>query len=663
MMADNVADKKPARAQASRRRFKAEVRKVLDLVIGSLYTHKEIFLRELVSNASDALEKLRFEALRDEALYEGDSALNIRIEWNAEQRTLAVIDNGIGMDREEIAENLGTIAGSGTRRLLDSLAQGGTAPELIGRFGVGFYAAFMVADKVVVEARRAGAPRAAGVRWSSTGEGGYSVEELDRPKRGTRVTLHLKEDADEYLDGARLHDIVRRYSDYVGFPILMPVGEDGREQQVNRATALWAMPRKELSEREYHEFYRHLSHELGEPLCYVHSRVEGKAEYICLLYVPADPPLLPQQQGQYRSVRLYVRRVFIMDRAEEFLPPWLRFVQGVIDAEGLPLNVSRETLQTNREVETIRRGCTRKVLDMLRRLAAEDAEKYARFWRNFGTVLKEGALEESPLRADILELLRFYSTHDAQAETPEVSLADYVARMPADQQEIYCLTADNLDSARRSPHLEAFAEVQREVLLMTDPIDEWLVMRMPAYQERALRLVTHGELELPAGAQAQDQAVPDAGLAGRIAKVLGEQVREVRTSTRLTQSAACLVYGEHEPSGRMRRLLEAGGRKLPSGAPVLELNPHHPLVRLAGEAAPDSERCADLARLLLDQARLAEGILPPDPAGFVQAMNRILAPGDAAAPAPASAGNGDTSGTGGNGSGRAAGDGSGRPAK
>lgn len=625
--ADKTADNKPAakRASTTRRRFKAEVRKVLELVIGSLYTHKEIFLRELISNASDALEKLRFEALREEDLYEGESTLSIRIEYDAGRRTLAVIDNGIGMAREEIADHLGTIAGSGTRHLLESLEQGKDAPELIGRFGVGFYAAFMVADKVVVESRRAGVSRSEGVRWSSTGEGGYSIENVDRPKRGTRVTLYLKEGADEYLDETRLRAIVHRYSDYVNFPILMPASEGGGEEQVNRATAIWTVPRKNLSEREYHEFYRHLSHELGEPLCYVHSRVEGKAEYICLLYVPAESPLLPHEQWQHRSVRLYVRRVFIMDQAEAFLPTWLRFVRGVIDSEGLPLNVSRETLQTNSEVETIRRGCTRKVLDALRRLADEEPEKYTRFWGNYGAVLKEGALEDSPFRSDVIELFRFYSTNDAEADNPGVSLADYAARMLADQKEIYCLTADNLDAARRSPHLEAFAGKAREVLLMTDPIDEWLVMRMPPYRDYPLRLITHGDLELPGDKEAAAKSSPaDTELTAHVTKALGKQVREVRMSSRLTESAACLVYGEREPSDRMRRLLEAGGRSLPAIAPVLALNPRHPLVRQAQAAAPDSGRFTDLAHLLLDQARLNEGVLPPDPAGFVRTMNRIL---------------------------------------
>ncbi len=610
---------KPAKPVAQRR-FKADVRKVLDLVVGSLYTHQEIFLRELISNASDALEKLRFEAVQNEDLYEGDGDLKIRVEYDAEAATLSVSDNGIGMSDEEIAMHLGTIAGSGTRHLLESMKQGGDAPELIGRFGVGFYAAFMVADRVVVESRRAGFSREQGVRWSSKGEGGYSLEALDRPKHGTRVTLHIKKVAEEFLDGTRLRGIVHRYSDHVGFPIFIAMDKGSREAQVNQGTALWTRPKQELNEREYHEFYRHLSHNLDTPLCHVHSRVEGKVEYTCLLYIPSEPPLLPHEQQQHHNVKLYVHRVFIMDRAADFLPPWLRFVCGIVDADGLPLNISRETLQVNREVEAIRQGCTRKVLEMLRRTASKDAGQYAKFWRAFGTVLKEGALEESPHRDDVIDLLRFHSTREDRDE-PRVSLKDYTERMQAAQQEIYCLTADDLQTARHSPHLEMFKEQDLEVLLMTDAIDEWLVMRMPEYQGKKLRLLTHGELEIPG----QDNAMPpsDSGLAGRIATQLGDAVSAVRMSARMRESASCLVYGDHDPSSRMRRMLAANGRTLPHAAPVLELNPNHALIQQAEQLGTD-ESLADIARLLLDQAHLSEGTLPADPTGFVQAVNRLL---------------------------------------
>lgn len=607
--------------------FQTEVRQLLDLMIHSLYSEKEIFLRELISNASDASDKLRFEALRDESLYEGDSDLKIRVSLDKAARTLTVADNGIGMSREEVIENIGTIARSGTRRFFERLT-GDEAKDarLIGQFGVGFYSAFMVADKVTLLTRRAGAAQTEGVAWESTGEGDYTIETVDRPERGTTVILHLREGEDEFLEDYRLQGIIRRYSDHITLPIVMPAA-DGGEETVNKASALWARPRGEVTELEYDEFYKHVAHDMEPPLAHVHSRVEGKQEYTILLFVPRRAPFDLFDRDRRYGVKLYVRRVFIMDDAEQLMPNYLRFVRGVIDAADLPLNVSREILQKSRDIDTIRNGSTRKVLDLLADLADKEPEKYRSFWTEFGVVLKEGVVEDSGNRERIAKLLRFSTTErDAQ----EVSLADYVGRMVAGQDKIYYLTAENLTAARHSPHLEVFRKKGIEVLLLTDRIDEWLVTHLQEFDGKPIKSIAKGDLDLPAAdadkaAEAEKRSSEPEwkDLTERMAKVLGDKVKEVRLSDRLTESPACLVAGEHDLGIHLERLLKAAGQKAPASRPILELNPDHPLVtRLRSET--DEARFGDWTHILFDQATLAEGGTLEDGAGFVQRLNALL---------------------------------------
>jgi len=612
-------------------RFKAEVRKLLDLVIHSLYSNKEIFLRELISNASDAAEKLRFEALRDDGLYEGNADLCIRIECDREARTITISDNGIGMSREEVSDNLGTLAGSGTRKFLEAMEQQ-DAGNLVGRFGVGFYSAFVVADEVTVETRRAGLLRSEGVRWHSRGEGGYSVTALDKPKRGTRVILHLREgeDSDAFLDEARLRAIVQKYSDHIAFPILMQGGNgESGEQAVNQATALWSRNKKDVAEEEYKEFYTHLTHDLEAPLRHVHARVEGTTEYTCLLYLPAHAALLPWEQGERRGVRLYVQRVFILDDVGLLLPPWLRFVRGVVSCDDLPLNVSRELLQENRALNVIRNGCARRILDLLQDVAANHAEDYLAFWRNFGRELKEGLLAESSFHDDLLGLARFASTRAGGDGV--VSLEDYVAGMQPEQEAIYFLPTADAEAGRGSPLLESFHEHDLEVLL-ADPLDELAFGRMRNYQGKSLVSVATEGLTLPGetadaetGDNDREQAddAPLAELARKMQDKLGEQVRDVRPSRRLRESASCLVYGEHQPSAHLRRALESSGHRLPGQLPLLEINPRHPLVQQL-QTVEDEQRFGDWCLLLYEQAALGEGLPLKDPTGFVQRLNRLL---------------------------------------
>lgn len=607
--------------------FQTEVRQLLDLMIHSLYSEKEIFLRELISNASDASDKLRFEALRDESLYEGDSDLKIRVSFDKAARTLTIADNGIGMSREEVIENIGTIARSGTRRFFERLT-GDEAKDarLIGQFGVGFYSAFMVADRVTLLTRRAGTAQTEGVAWESTGEGDYTVERVDRAERGTTVILHLREGEDEFLEDYRLQGIIRRYSDHITLPIVMPAAEGG-EETVNKASALWARPRGEVTELEYDEFYKHVAHDMEPPLAHVHSRVEGKQEYTILLFIPRRAPFDLFDRDRRYGVKLYVRRVFIMDDAEQLMPNYLRFVRGIIDAADLPLNVSREILQKSRDIDTIRNGSTRKVLDLLADLADKEPEKYRSFWTEFGVVLKEGVVEDSGNRERIAKLLRFSTTeHDAQ----EVSLADYVGRMVAGQDKIYYLTAENLTAARHSPHLEVFRKKGIEVLLLTDRIDEWLVTHLQEFDGKPIKSIAKGDLDLPTAdadkaADAEKRASEPEwkDLTLRMAKVLGDKVKEVRLSNRLTESPACLVAGEHDLGIHLERLLKAAGQKAPASRPILELNPDHPLVtRLRSETA--DARFSDWTHILFDQATLAEGGTLEDGAGFVQRLNALL---------------------------------------
>ncbi len=608
--------------------FQTEVKKLLDLMIHSLYSNKEIFLRELISNASDAVDKLRFLALQDASLYETEPDLRIRVEYDKDQRTISVIDNGIGMTREEVIDHLGTIAKSGTSQFLSSLTGDQSRDSnLIGQFGVGFYSAFIVAHKVEVTTRRAGAPRGQAVRWISSGESDYSVETVDYPRRGTRVTLHLRDGEDDFLDGWRLRSIIHKYSDHISLPIVMDTeGKDEKgEETVNRATALWTRPRKEITETEYQEFYKHVAHDFEDALAYSHNRVEGKVEYTSLLFIPGRAPFDLWDRERRHGIKLYVRRIFIMDDAEQLLPVWLRFVRGVVDCNDLPLNISREILQQDKTIDAIRAGCTRKVLELLAEMADQEPEKYTRCWQAFGRVLKEGVIDAQDKREELAQLFRFSSTR-TEGDAQSLSLRDYVARMAEGQKTIYYLTADNLAAARGSPHLEALQARNVEVLLLTDPVDEWVVMHLSEFDGKPLQSVAKGNLDLEPGSEDAGQKAPSAiqeALIKRLQDALGEQVKEVRGSRRLTTSASCLVAEEQGISRHLQRILEASGQKAPAQKPVLEVNLAHDLMgRIERESDP--ARFGHWAQLLLDQAILSEGGQLSDPAGFVQRLNSLL---------------------------------------
>ena len=613
------------------RGFQAEVRQLLQLMIHSLYSHREIFLRELISNASDANDKLRFAALADPALLADEPELGIWVEYDASQRTLSVRDNGIGMTRDEAIAHLGTIAKSGTAEFFQRLTGDQQKDaQLIGQFGVGFYSAFIVAERVVVSSRAAGAPAAAGVRWESSADGEYTVETIEQRERGTRVVLHLKEDASEFADPYRLRALVRRYSDHIAFPVHMPKeGAATLEQEiVNQAQALWCRPRGEIKDEEYRDFYRHIAHDGTDPLAWSHNRVEGKREYTSLLYVPARAPFDLWQREAARGLKLYVRRVFIMDNAEQFLPLYLRFIKGIVDSGDLPLNVSRELLQQNPEVEAMRSALTRRALDMLTKLASDDAEKYRTFWKEFGRVLKEGLHEDFTHRDRLLPLLRFASTANAGDEE-SVSLADYVARLQPGQNHIYYLIADSHSAARHSPHLELLRKKGIEVLLLADQIDAWVMGGVGEFEGKKLKDVARGDLELGALADAGEQAASDAALRDsqallkRCKDALGERVREVRPSVRLTDSPVCLVRSAGDLAPTLRRVLAANGQEVPADAPILELNVGHPLVRYL-DSLPAGESFDDLARLLCDQAVLLDDGELTEVADFSQRLNRVL---------------------------------------
>jgi molecular chaperone HtpG len=608
--------------------FQAEVRQLLKLMIHSLYSNKEIFLRELISNASDAADKLRFEALSDGALYEGDAELKIRMAFDEKARTVTISDNGIGMSRQEVIEHIGTIAKSGTRQFFESLT-GDQAKDahLIGQFGVGFYSAFIVADKVTLVTRRAGLGAEHGVRWESAGEGDYTLETVEKPGRGTDVILHLREGEDEFLNGWRLRTIIRKYSDHITLPIVMKAEGKDEDETVNRASALWARPKSEVTKEEYEEFYKHVAHDFEAPLAYVHARVEGKQEYTQLLYVPARAPFDLWDREARHGIKLYVRRVFIMDDAEQLMPHYLRFVRGVIDSGDLPLNVSREILQHSKDIETIRAGSVKKVLGLLEDLAENDQEKYAAFWGEFGRVLKEGVGEDFANKERIAKLLRFASTH-ADSEEQAVSLADYVARMKEGQDKIYYVTADSFAAAQHSPHLEVFRAKGVEVLLLSERVDEWLVSHLTEFDGKPLQSVAKGSLDLGKLEDEEEKKAheQEAGefkpLAERIRQALGDKVKEVRISHRLTASPACLVADEHDLSANLARLLKAAGQSAPTSRPILEINPKHAVVqRLNGEA--DETRFADWSHILFDQALLAEGGQLEDPAAFVRRLNEL----------------------------------------
>jgi len=609
--------------------FQAEVRQLLKLMIHSLYSNKEIFLRELVSNASDACDKLRFEALSDDGLYENDAELRIRVSFDKDKRTVTVSDNGIGMNRAEVLENLGTIAKSGTRQFLESLSgEQAKDAKLIGQFGVGFYSGFVIADKITVTTRRAGLGTEHGVRWESDGEGSYAVETVDKTERGTEVTLHLRDGEDEFLDGFRLRNIVRKYSDHIALPIVMKKDDQDEDETINSASALWARPKKDITDQEYNEFYKHVGHDFEDPLAYIHSQVEGRQSYTSLFYVPQRAPFDLWDRQQRHGIKLYVRRIFIMDASEQLLPNYLRFVRGVVDSDDLPLNVSREILQHNRAVETIRSASVKKILGLLEDLAKDEPEKYGKFWQEFGRVLKEGPAEDFANRERIAKLLRFASTHN-DSEEQTVSLDDYLGRMKDGQDKIYYITGETFAATQHSPHLEVFRKQGIEVLLLSDRIDEWLIGNLPEYSGKALQSVAKGALDLgkledEANAEEFKKAEEEyKGLLERMKNALGERVKEVRISHRLTQSPACLVVEEHDMGSSMRNLLKAAGHDVPQVVPILEVNTGHNLVKRLNDEQ-DEQRFSDWASILFDQSLLAEGGQLDDPAAFVRRLNEMM---------------------------------------
>ena len=639
--------------------FQTEISQLLDLMIHSLYSNKEIFLRELISNGADAIDRLRFEALTDDGLYEGDSELKIRIVIDNAARTLCVMDNGIGMSRDEIVDNLGTIAKSGTQQFFDSLTGDQSRDaQLIGQFGVGFYSSFIVSDRVLVTTRRAGLSAAQGVRWESTGDGQFTVEDAEVPARGTTVLLHFREDQEEFSDEFKVRQIIRRYSDHISVPVVMvapnPItdltadadnnetenaGETEVEETINQATALWTRNKADIGADEYKEFYKHIAHDFEDPMDWIHSRIEGKLEYASLLYIPTRAPFDLWDRNIRRGIKLYVRRVFIMDDAEQLMPPYLRFVRGVIDSADLPLNVSRELLQKNQQIDSIRAGSVKKILDLIARIAKDDTERYAGFWEQFGRVLKEGILDDAANRDAIAKLLRFASTHEPGGKQ-SVSLSQYIERMQQGQKRIYYITADNDLTARNSPHLEHYRDRGIEVLLLTDPIDEWVVSELTEFDSKPLQSVAKGLLEEDtddkdqasdadtdneAGGDREDESdsPADSEMLQRIHEALGDRVKHVRASKRLIRSPACLVVDEHEMGARMQRILKSVGQDIAGAKPILEINTQHPLVqRLQQE--DDQDRCSEWAQLLFDQAILSEGGRLEDPAGFVQRMNDMV---------------------------------------
>lgn len=617
--------------------FQTEVKQLLHLMIHSLYSNREIFLRELISNASDACDKLRFESLHNAAMMEDGAEFRIRIAVDKEARTLTIADNGIGMNRDEVIANLGTIAKSGTREFFSQLTGDQQKDaHLIGQFGVGFYSSFIVADKVTVRTRRAGEQAEQGVEWVSDGGGEFSIVMIDRPQRGTEITLHLRADQEDLLSAWKLKSIIRKYSDHIVQPIVMKGEKWDEEKQaqvdteedetVNQASALWAKPKNDISEDDYQAFYKHVGHDYDDPLAWTHARVEGKSEYTQLLYIPGRAPFDLWDRNARHGIKLYVRRVFIMDDAEQLMPLYLRFVRGVVDSADLPLNVSREILQESKDIEAIRKGCTSKVLGLLADLAENDKEKYARFWGEFGKVLKEGVGEDSANKEKIAGLLRFAST-DANNAEETVSLADYIGRMKPEQDKIYFVAAETFNAARNSPHLEIFRKKGIEVLLLSDRVDEWVVSHLTEFDGKELVSVAKGGLDLGKLAdetekqEAEKEADEFKELTEKIAGSLGERVKAVRVTHRLTDSPACLVADEHDMSGNLARILKAAGQKAPNAQPILEINPKHPVVmRLKYEEA----KFDDWAAVLFEQAMLAEGGQLDDPASFVKRINDLM---------------------------------------
>ncbi|MFK7977063.1 MAG: molecular chaperone HtpG [Halioglobus sp.] len=623
--------------------FQTEAKQLLHLMIHSLYSNKEIFLRELISNASDAIDKLRFAALADESLLEGQGDFQIQVDVDKEAKTIAISDNGIGMNRDEVVEHLGTIAKSGTASFLESLTGDEKKDsQLIGQFGVGFYSAFIVADRVEVHTRKAGDPASEGVLWESAGEAEFSVADEPREARGTTITLHLKSDSEEFANDWQVRSVIKKYSDHISVPVMMEkmappaMPEEGEEdvvdvpaapefEAVNEATALWTRSRSEVSDEEYHSFYQHVSNDFEAPMTWSHNKVEGKLEYTSLLYIPKKAPFDLWNRDMSRGLKLYVQRTFIMDEAEQFLPMYLRFIKGVVDSNDLSLNVSREILQQDPAVESMRSALTKRVLDMLGKMAKTD--DYAQFWQEFGPVLKEGPAEDMGNQEKIAKLLRFSTTH-TNAEEQNQSLEEYVARMQEGQDKIYYVVAENFNTAKNSPHLEVFRKKGVEVLLLTDRVDDWLMNHLREFDGKAFQDVGRGELDLATDteedkAEQEKVAKESEGLVERLKGVLSEQVEEVRATSRLTESAACLVVGDHDMGAQMRRIMEAAGQEVPSSKPILEVNPSHPLLTMLDQEA-DEDRFADMANVIFDQALLAEGGQLEDPASFVSRLNKLL---------------------------------------
>ncbi|MCF6225734.1 MAG: molecular chaperone HtpG [Xanthomonadales bacterium] len=632
-MSTKTSDKNTAKVENFE--FQAEAKQVLQLMIHSLYSNKEIFMRELISNSSDALDKLRFAALSDDSLYAGDGDLHIEVELNKEAGTITIRDNGIGMDRDEVISNIGTIARSGTRKFLEALSGDDKKDaNLIGQFGVGFYSSFIVADKVTLTTRKAGDDKSAGTRWESAGDGDYSLENLELDKHGTELVLHLKDGEEEFLNDWQLRNIITRYSDHIGFPIRMPeevkVDPENEESEtktewsdINKASALWTLPKSEISAEEYKKFYNHISHDFGEPLTWMHNRVEGNQSYTSLLYIPTEAPMNMMMNREDREgLKLYIKRVFIMDAAEQLLPHYLRFVRGVIDSDDLPLNVSREILQDSPLARKIQAGLVKRVLDTLEKMAKNEPEQYQKFWDNFGQVLKEGMVEDMPNQQRIAKLLRFASTR-SDADTQNVSLDDYISDKADDQDDIWFISADNPAAARHSPHLEVFSKDKVEVLLMSDRIDEWMMGYFRQYGEINLKSVAKGDLSKKEDDDKAEDSAVDELLFTRIAEVLGDKVSAVKASKRLTESASCLILDENEMALHMQRLMEQAGQAMPHSAPALEINPEHAIFKKM-EKEQDVERFADYSQLLFEQAILAEGGQLEDPAGFVHRINKLL---------------------------------------
>jgi molecular chaperone HtpG len=621
-------------AQKETLEFQAEVNQLLHLMIHSLYSNKEIFLRELISNASDACDKLRFEALSDEALFEGDSNLKIQVEFDEKARMVTVRDNGIGMSREEVIQNIGTIARSGTREFFKALT-GDKAKDarLIGEFGVGFYSSFVVADRVTLTTRRAGLNSNLGVRWISDGKGEFSIENIDYPGRGTEVTLHLREDEAEFLNRWRLRSIITKYSDHITLPVEMRKEDDKGKlldewETINKASALWARPKSEIKDDEYKELYKHVAHDFEEPLAWTHNKVEGKLEYISLLYIPKRAPFDLFDRDQRHGVKLYVRRIFIMDDAEQLMPRYLRFVRGVIDSNDLPLNVSREILQNNKIIDSIRSGSVKKVLGLLSDMADKEPEQYQQFWDEFGKVIKEGPAEDFANKDTTAKLLRFASTN-TDDKKQNISLADYVGRMKQGQDKIYYITADNYAAASNSPHLEIFRKKEVEVLLMYDRVDEWLVSHLSEFAGKKLQSVAKGDLDLgqvETGEEKKEQKEIEKeakDVVNKIKKSLADKVEDVRVSHRLTTSPACIVLNEHDMALYMQHLLQQAGHDMPRSKPILEINPTHPIIKRMKDKSVELE-FNDWAQLLFEQAVLAEGGQLENPAGFVARLNNLM---------------------------------------